>query len=106
MASRLDRIANWEARASASHFNLDELAKGCSASPSNLRRFFIQKFGKPPQKWMDEQRLAKAADLLQSSGLTIKEIAAQLGYEFSGNFARRFRRGFGCSPSHYATQHG
>lgn len=102
MASRLNRVRNWEERASASRYNLDELAKACSASRSNLSRFFVQNFGKPPQKWLDELRLARAVELLLSSNLSVKEIAVELGCDYPGNFARQFKRRFGCSPSNYA----
>jgi AraC-like DNA-binding protein len=104
MPSRLERITNWEEKASVSHYHLDELAKACSASPSNLRRFFLQKFAKPPQKWMDDLRLRYAAELLRSSSLSVKEIAAKLDYDFPGNFARQFKRRFGVTPSNYFTR--
>jgi AraC family transcriptional regulator len=106
MSSRLDRIDDWEIRASASHYNYDKLVKACSTSRSQLRRYFLAKFGKTPHEWMDDLRLAEAVRLLKASDLTVKEIAARLGYDYPGNFARQFKRRHGCNPSEYATQGG
>ncbi|MEO8426881.1 MAG: AraC family transcriptional regulator [Verrucomicrobiota bacterium] len=104
MFSRLDRINGWANRAGASHYSYDELAKSCSTSRSHLRRYFLAKFGKTPRKWMNEQRLAKAADLLHASDLSVKQIATSLSYEYPGNFARQFKASYGCNPSEYATR--
>ncbi len=105
MFSRLDRVTDWQIRASASHYRFEELAMSCSISRTQLRRYFLAKFGKTPQKWIDELRLAEAANLLRTSSLSVKEIAAALSYEYPGNFARQFKRRYGCNPSEYATHH-
>lgn len=106
MCSRLDRINDWANRASASHYRFDELVKSCSTSRSQLRRYFLAKFGKTPQKWMDELRLTKATDLLHATHLSVKEIAARLSYEYPGNFARQFKRQHGYNPSEHASRNG
>ncbi len=102
MVSRLDRVKDWPVRASASHYRFNELARLCSISRSELRRYFLSRFGKTPQPWMDDLRLAEALKLLRTSDLSVKQIAASLGYEYAGNFARQFGCRYGCSPSRYA----
>jgi len=104
MFSRLDRINDWAIRARASHYSYDELVRLCSTSRSNLRRYFLAKFGKTPHKWLDELRLAEAANLLRTSDLSVKQIAARLSFEYPGNFARQFKAWRGCNPSEYATR--
>jgi len=104
--SRLDRVKDWPARASAGHYRFDELPGLCSISRSQLRRYFLWRFGKTPQRWMDDLWLAEAVRLLHASDLSVKQIAASLSYEYPGSFARQFRRRYGCSPSAYGTTRG
>ncbi|HEY6329054.1 MAG TPA: helix-turn-helix transcriptional regulator, partial [Blastocatellia bacterium] len=51
-----------------------------------------------------EQRLQKAASLLSSSDLAIKEIAHAVGYEHHSSFVRAFHRRFAQSPKYYRRQ--
>ncbi len=49
-------------------------------------------------------RLKRAAQLLKESKLTVTEIAFEVGFSDSSNFARDFRKHFGTTPSLYARQ--
>ncbi|MFZ5518590.1 MAG: response regulator [Candidatus Zhuqueibacterota bacterium] len=46
-------------------------------------------------------RLKRAAQLLEQSNLTVTEIAYEVGFSDSSNFARDFRKHFGKPPSAY-----
>jgi len=105
--SRLVRINDWpeKARSDGVRYRALALAKQCSISPSQLRRFFLENFGKTPQDWMDELRMAKAADLLIHSNKSVKEIAVELHFNYPGNFCRQFKRIYGRAPSEYVMSH-
>jgi AraC-like DNA-binding protein len=104
--SRLDRIDDLAHRAAASHYNPKLLAESCSISRSQLRRYILKIYGQTPQRWLDDLRLTEATNLLHTSSLSVKEIAAKLFYDYPGNFARQFRQRYGCNPSEYASQSG
>lgn len=53
---------------------------------------------------MIEQRLQKAAQLLRTSELSIKEITDAVGYEHHSSFTRAFKHRFGLSPRFYRLQ--
>lgn len=46
-----------------------------------------------------EARLARGLDLLYTTGLPVKVVAARVGYQSAPSFARRFQERFGLAPS-------
>jgi AraC-like DNA-binding protein len=81
--------------------SVSELALAVHLSPAHLQRLFKQKTGLHVSDLIGEHRLQKAARLLASSELPIKEIAYSVGYEHHSSFVRAFRRRFAQSPKYY-----
>jgi len=80
---------------------LSDLAVVAGLSPTHFCRAFRASTGKPPHKYLLGLRLERAADLLATTRLSIGEIAASVGYDDPGYFARMFRRDLGLTPSVY-----
>jgi transcriptional regulator GlxA family with amidase domain len=49
-------------------------------------------------------RLREAKDLLETTALRIKEIAARVGFRDNSHFVRDFETFFGISPTRYRLQ--
>lgn len=49
-------------------------------------------------EFVNSVRMTKAANLLATTDLNIETIARQVGYEYSGNFSRMFKKTYGKSP--------
>ena len=81
--------------------DLPGLARACGLSVSRLAHLFREQVGLPPQQYLEELRLQRAAQLLRATGLRIGEIAAETGYAGAFYFSARFRKKFGKSPSEY-----
>ena len=103
-ASQLERIADWALRAQEAGYRAGELAKLNGVSLRQLERFFIDYFRRPPQDWLDELRLIKAA-LFLVSGRRVKEVATLLGFRDMSHFSRRFERYHGCRPMQFVRIH-
>ena len=73
-------------------------------SRSRLQQLFKQQMGVLLGDYLVEQRLLKAADLLTTSNMSIKEIAFAVGYEHPSSFTRAFENRFARSPKRYRTQ--
>ncbi len=84
--------------------SIKELAQVLACSPTHLRRLFQQVFHTPPRRWLLEQRLQRAAYLLETSEKTVQQVADECGFESLSHFVRYFRQRFGCSPSQYRKQ--
>ena len=64
-----------------------------------LRHRFRRHFGMSPREMLLRSRMSLARHLLLETGLSIKEIAAQVGYQRQHEFWRAFRKSTGVSPS-------
>ena len=77
------------------------LASEQNISVSWLGQLIKKETGASLRACIIEQRMHKAAHLLQSTELRVKEIAAQLGYAQTPSFVRIFARIHGQSPQQY-----
>ncbi len=78
-----------------------EVCADLHVSPSYLCRLFKRFSTSSPAGYLSGLKLESAAYTLVSSSLSIKEIAASLGFSDQYNFSRAFRRRFGVSPTAY-----
>lgn len=83
-----------------------DLALEINLSPSRLQRLFKHETGISMGEWLSEQRLQRAARLLEKSYLSVKEIAHTVGYEHASSFIRAFERRFTQAPARYRKQSG
>jgi two-component system response regulator YesN len=81
-----------------------DLALEIHLSPSHLQRLFKHETGVSMGEWLGEQRLQRAAQLLEKSYLSVKEIAHAVGYEHPSSFIRAFERRFTQAPARYRKQ--
>jgi transcriptional regulator GlxA family with amidase domain len=83
---------------------IHELAVQFKLSHSHLQHLFKPQTGSRLGHVMLEHRLLKAAHLLESSSMSVKEIAYAVGYEHTSSFIRAFERRFGQTPLSYRRQ--
>lgn len=69
-------------------------------NPDYFRRAFRERIGMTPQKYRELKRMEYAIRRLDL-GMTVKEVAAELGYSDPFFFSRQFKRHIGASPSEY-----
>jgi hypothetical protein len=60
--------------------------------------------GVPPIKYLRLLRMERAKGLLESSFLSVKEIAFQVGLNDESHFVRDFKSTYGFSPAIYRSQ--
>ena len=58
----------------------------------------------PPIRYLRLLRMKRAKDLLESSFLSVKEIAFQVGLNDESHFVRDFKSTYGYSPALYRSQ--
>jgi len=78
---------------------LRELAGASGLSISRLCHLFQNQTGMSPRRYLKAARLAKAKELLKTSRLSVKEVAARAGFNHVGRFIGDFRRVYGVTPS-------
>lgn len=77
------------------------LAKIARLSPSRFAHRFRDETGKPVIGYLLEMRLWHASRLLEFTGRSIKEIAAEVGFHSPFYFSRQFRQRFSASPREF-----
>lgn len=81
---------------------VESIARECAVSPSTLRHYFTEKLGVSPMRYWMNMRLRQAAYLIESTDLTVNEIAARLSFFDAAHFCKVFREYTGMTPRQYA----
>lgn len=84
-------------------FSMTEVAEQFGMSPRNFNRRFKEATGKTPSQYLQDARVATAKDLLQSSNLSIGDIADKVGYGDISHFTQLFRKKLSVTPREYRT---
>lgn len=79
------------------HYAIPELSKKVQLNEFRFKSLFKKIFGIGPYEYLVRKRMTKAKELLQT-GLSVKEVAALVGYRAS-DFTTVFRTRFGIPPS-------
>lgn len=81
------------------------LAQEAGVSTYHLNHLFARHAGTPPLRYLTRRRMAYAAQLLSSTNLLIKEIAAMVGYDNPLHFSGVFSKTMGSGPRRYRAMH-
>ncbi len=80
---------------------IDELAEFVGLSRSGFEHAYKRMFGTSVMNDVIQSRILKAQNILISTELPIKEVAAECGYNNEYNFMRQFKKNVGLTPSEY-----
>lgn len=97
LALVLDTILEEPARS----YSLELLADLAGMSRSSFAEKFMRAFGRSAADFVKETRIRRGAQLLRTTDLPIKTVAAQVGYASRSHFSRAFAEQFGLAPTEY-----
>ncbi|MEM1210319.1 MAG: helix-turn-helix domain-containing protein [Planctomycetota bacterium] len=80
---------------------VEQIARAAHLSPSRFAHLFAEQLGRPPMRYVDEQRLRRARELLTVTLEPIQRVASAVGYADPLFFSRRFKRATGHTPTAY-----
>ena len=78
-----------------------DLAREAGMSERNLARHFHAVTGVSPLRWLLTQRVARAQELLETSDLSVEQIAARTGMGTATTLRRHFNQQLGVPPETY-----
>lgn len=84
-----------------SDLSLDEIARRVASSRRQLQRSYAEIGNTSFREHLTAVRMERAAELLATRSLTVREVAARVGYRQPAQFAKAFRRHHGVAPSGY-----
>jgi AraC family transcriptional regulator of adaptative response / methylphosphotriester-DNA alkyltransferase methyltransferase len=85
----------------AAELSLDDIAHRVASSRRQLQRAYAEIGGTTFREHLTHVRMHKAAEMLATRGLTVREVARRVGYRQPAQFAKAFRRELGVAPSDY-----
>ncbi len=102
------RSSRWDARVQAAvdyaynhladKITTETLAAQGGLSASRLTPLFRAQVGLTPQQFLEQQRLARARQLLAHTSRSVGAVAAEVGFENPFYFTLRFKKHTGLSP--------
>ena len=81
--------------------SLDQLAREAAVSKFHFTRLFREATGSTPHRWLSDRRLDAGRRLLETTDLSVSEIAHRCGFSRANYFATAFSSKFGVTPSDY-----
>src|ERR1043166_6580644 len=85
--------------------SVSELATLVNLSRSRLGHLLKHQMGVDLSRFLANERLEKAAELLRQAELSVKEIAVRVGYHHSSSLDRGFQNKLGSPPADLRRRH-
>ena len=79
--------------------SLSELSRQIGLNSYNLKKNFKELFGVPVFKYLQNERLKTAHELIRNQEATVQEAAWHVGYDSLSSFSNAFEKKFGYRPS-------
>ncbi|MDR0699685.1 MAG: AraC family transcriptional regulator [Tannerella sp.] len=102
--SRMEKVLAYINRKYAENINLSDIASIASMNTSAFCRYFKEKLGKSPVRYIQELRVGYACKLLISNRLDIIQICIECGFNTPSHFNKVFKRDTGLTPAEYRKQ--
>ncbi|WP_433294222.1 GlxA family transcriptional regulator [Actinoplanes sp. CA-030573] len=100
-ASSTAAARQWALEHLAAPLSVPRLAELVHMSSRTFARRFRDETGVPPHRWIIAQRLDRARHLLESSSLSVDQIAADVGFATTTSLRQHMNAELGVSPNAY-----
>lgn len=91
----------WAATHLKESLTIADLARHASISPRTLARRFVDETGIAPMRWITVQRVLEARRLLESTDLSVDDVALESGLGTAANLRLHFAREISTTPTAY-----
>lgn len=91
----------WMADNMTRDLSVASLARRVAMSPRNFARVFVQEVGDTPARHLENLRLEASRRQLETTSLSLEEVAARSGFRSAEILRRTFARRLGVTPGQY-----
>ncbi len=98
---KIAKAERWVRRNIARNFGMEELAEAVALAPRTFARRIATTCGISPIQFVQRIRMERARYLLETTRLSVEEIARQVGYAEPSTLRRLIRRDTKHSPGHF-----
>ena len=96
----VENLQHWRQMAQECDYKTGLFAKRIGVSSRQLRRYTHHFFGTSPQKWLNQQRMAIALEMLKKHR-SVKVVAMELGFKQVSHFSRLFKHHHQQPPANH-----
>ncbi|SDS22206.1 Transcriptional regulator GlxA family, contains an amidase domain and an AraC-type DNA-binding HTH domain [Nocardioides scoriae] len=100
-AETLAPLLTWALGHLEEDLGVEALSRQALLSPRTFARRFREETGTTPHAWVTAQRLAEAERLLETSDLSVEQVAQRVGMNGAATLRHQFQRARGISPQTY-----
>ncbi|MBV8207464.1 MAG: helix-turn-helix domain-containing protein [Acidobacteria bacterium] len=97
----LAHLLEWSQGNLHTEITIEQLALQAKVSRRTLSRRFVEATGLSPHRWITSLRLRRGKDLLETTALSIEEIAEKCGFQSGALLRHHFREQVKISPRTY-----
>ena len=83
------------------HHSIEQIATVAGIGATKLKKGFKERYHSSLYAYLRTQRMIQAAELLENSNKTIKQIAKATGFHYTSNFTAAFRNYYTISPASF-----
>lgn len=102
----IERARQWLNQHLDQPWTVQALARHCATSERTLLRRFQAVLGASPVQYVQQLRMARAKALLESTALSLEDIAPRCGYQDVSTLRKVFKQQVGLTPRDYRTRFG
>ena len=100
------RAMDWATGRLDQPITVEDLARAVDLSPRTFARRFTEQVGRSPYRWLVGQRVSRARDLLETTEVSVDEVAMASGFVTAATLRHHFGRELGTTPSAYRRSFG
>ncbi|MBV4497699.1 transcriptional regulator FtrA [Pseudomonas sp. SWRI12] len=104
--NELSRVLQWLREHLDQPLSVCDMAARVAMSERTFLRRFVETTGLPPKTWLQQERLNRARELLESTDQSTAGIAQACGYRSVESFRAAFRNAVGLPPTAYRERFG
>lgn len=101
---RFEGLLEWISERLDQPFTIRQLAEQVAMSERNFLRRFSETTGTTPKAWLQQVRIGRARELMESTQFSCEEITRQCGFLSIETFRSSFRKEVGVPPTVYRRQ--
>ncbi len=98
---KFDGVLAWAQAHLEQPLPVKALAERAAMSERNFLRRFSETTGSAPKTWLQQARMGRAKELLETSDMPLQQVAERCGYPALETFRAAFRKNVGVAPTIY-----
>ena len=100
-SSFVDQVIDYIQENYASHLSNESIGKHFNYHPNYINRVIQKRTGQSLHQYVLSCRVSKALEMLQTTSLSVTEVAERVGFSSIKHFSQTFKSIYGYSPIHF-----